>query len=297
MIDPFEAALADLLADRLVGVPIVAAVTRPRDGLSAPPGDACRVSATVVDGATTAELGGDRPERLDRTTERTTLRLAGRIRLDVEIGSAAGPAAAGQRTALWEAADAVLVALADPEVRSGRVWGEAHEQGFAIDRLAFERITEPLPPDPRDHRRLELWCSYEGRFWPVVALAEGGVIEEPIRTRVVVGDLDLPDGLVVTSGGADLIVPVRVDLRATGLAEPRLAARLLGASPPGSLIGDAEGVPAGFVGYLPDADDRFQVRFRPAPAPSAGPATVVLALASADAPTVTVGRLDIEVIS
>lgn len=296
MIDPFEAALADLLADRLATEPTVAAVTRPRDGLGTPPADGCRVTASVVDAVTSEEIGGARPELVEPTRERTTLRLSGHVGIDVEVGQAAGPAATVQRSILWRAADAVLVVLADPEVRSGRVWGDEHDQGFAVDRLACERITSEALPDEPGHRRLAISCAFDGRFWPVVAVAEGGVIEEPIRTRIAVGDPVLPTGLQATSGGADLVVPVRLDLRASGLAEPVLAARLLGSAPPGTLVGDADGVPAGSVGFAADADGVFSIRFRPEPPPARGTATAVLSLAGVDGRPVTVGRLSIDVV-
>ncbi len=295
MIEPFEAALADLLADRVGGDAAVEAVFRPRDGLAPLDDDAARVLVRVADGRVPEEVGVDRLERLDRTRERATLRLAGRVRIDVQIGAGSGPAAQRQREVLWRAADAVLVALNDDDVRSGRVWGDAHEQGFAIDRFRCEEVREALPPALPDHHHLEIGCGYEGRFWPVVAVAEGGVIRAPIRTRIVVGDLESPSGLRVPSGGGELVVGVRVDLRALGLAQPRLLGRLLGAEPPGSLVGEVDDVPEGAVAYSPDPDGVFRVRFQPAAPPAAGLATAVLSLASAEAPTVSVGRLQIEV--
>jgi hypothetical protein len=300
VLDRFEAAAADLLADRIGTDPTVQAVVRPRDELPALVPGRARVTVRVADGTLGDALGQDLDERLGPrgTSLRTTLGLGGRLRVTVEVGAAPAQQASAQRSAVRRAADAVLVALHDPDVRGGRVFGDAHEQGFAIDRLRLVRVEEPpADPDPATaHRRLEIWCEYAGRFWPTEPLAEGGVIEEPARLRMAFLDADLPTGLRARGGGPDLRLPVAIDLRTWGGAPPRLVARLAGAAPPATLVGDAAEVPAGSVGYLPDAAGRYAVVLRPAAVTSAARARVQLALASASRPTVRIGEVAVEVL-
>ena len=126
---------------------------------------------------------------------------------------------------LWQAADAVLVVLHDPEVRDGSVWGADHEQGFAIDGFRLTSVGAPVPDGDGDDDRLDVWCGYSGRFWPVEPVVEGDIIREPIPTRIVVLDASVPTGLSTQSGGSEVAVPVSVDVRALDAA-PRLVARL-----------------------------------------------------------------------
>ena len=299
MIEPFEAALADLLADRIGAVDAVQEVTRWSDGLPSLQPDETLVVVQVLDGELSADLGSDRDEELRRPGGielRTSLRLEGRVRIAVEIGTASNPAdRAAQRSVLMTAVDEVLAALHDDDVRTGAVWGDHPDQGFAIERFRleqFEHATEPA----EDFHRLDVSCRYRGRFWPVVPAIEGDVIEEPIRVRTALLDARLPVGLRARGGGPDVFAPVTLDLRAVGGAEPRLVARLAGAAPPGELVGDDTGVPPASVGYLPDESGRYRVVFRPAPALAASAtARVVLSLSAPDRPTARVGEFEIQV--
>jgi hypothetical protein len=304
MIEPFEAALADLLADRVGPHPAVAVVTRWRDGMADPLGDEARVAVLVHDAQVSDELGGDRDEELRGAGDislRSSLRLAGQARITVEVATTdqAGEQA-GQRSALVAAADAVLVALHDDDVRTGRAWGDDHDQGFAIDRFRLARLGH-LDDPPDQFRRLDIWCGYAGRFWPTEPLVEGDLIAAPIRVRSATLDPVLPMGVRAVGGGADVVAPVVVDLRTLGGADRRLVARLSGAAPPGTLVGDTVGVPEGSVAYSPtDPADpgggRFEVVFRPAAVlAGAAVARVVLSLAGGDHPTVRLGEFEIAV--
>jgi hypothetical protein len=291
MIEPFEAALADLLADRVGPDPAVAVVTRWRDGMADPLGDEARVAILVLDAQVSDELGGDRDEELRGAGDislRSSLRLAGQARITVEVAATDQAAEqVGQRAALVAATDAVLVALHDDGVRTGRAWGDDHDQGFAIDRFRLVRLAH-LDDPPDQFRRLDIWCDYGGRFWPTEPLVEGDLIAEPIRVRSATLDPVLPLGVRAVGGGADV----------------RLVARLSGAAPPGSLVGDTIGVPEGWVAYDPaapaegadEASERFDVVFRPA-AVLAGSAIarVVLSLAGGDHPTARLGEFEIAV--
>lgn len=297
MIEPFEAALADLLADRILTEDAVAAVTRPRDGLGAAPADEARVLVQVIDAALTADVGGDRDERLGSPGDLSTrpaVRAGGEVVISVEVGPATLPTdQQAQRRTVMEAADLVLAALHDPRVRSGTVFGDAHGQGFAIDGFRMRRLEHPGDPDP-GFRRIDVVCEYQGRFWPVEELAAGDVIEAPIRTRLALLDPELPRGLRVTAGDPDLVIPIRLDLRARGGASDQLAARLAGAEPPGQLVG-AEAAP-GWTAMPAAGDGSYPVVYRPPAALAAAAlARVRLALVAADEPTVPVGQFEIEV--
>lgn len=293
MIDPFELALADLLADRAG----VQSVRRAGADAPTPVSGTAHVVVGVVDAIAGDEVGIDRDERVTRTIERRSQRLSGRVRIVLSVEPSGGQSGAERRATLWQAVDAVLVVLHAPDVRDGSAWGADHASGFAIDRFRLLRVGEPAPPESADADRLEVWCEYSGRFWPVDPIVEGDVIVEPIPTRIVVLDADLPVGLTAASGGPELAVPISVDLR-TFDATPRLVARLSGSAPPGELIGDAADVPSGSMGYVPDENGRFTVVFRPAAALTApASARVVLGLASVDRPTVRIGALQIEVLA
>lgn len=297
MIDPFEVAVADLLADRAGAHPAVGSVRRA--GVAGPVATdgTAGVSVGVVDAVAGDEVGVDRDERVSRTIERRSHRLTGRVRIALTVGPAGGPAGDSLRRAnLWQAADMVLVVVHQPDVRDGSVWGADHEQGFAIDRFRLASVGEPTPPDTAGADRLDIWCDYAGRFWPVDPLVEGDIIVEPVPTRLLVHDTELPTGLFARAGGAELAVPLHVDVR-TFDATPRLVARLGGAAPPGELLGDEDGAPPGWFGYPPDEHGTYTILFRPAAAIAApADARVLLGLASADRPTVSIGELQIEVL-
>lgn len=299
MIEPFEAALTDLLADRVGPHPAVAVVTRWRDGMADPLGDEARVAVLVHDAQITDELGGDRDEELRQTGDislRSSLRLAGQARVTVEVAATDDAAEQqGQRAALMAATDAVLVALHDDAVRTGRFWGEDHDQGFAIDRFRLVRLTHGDEP-PDQYRRVDIHYDYRGRFWPTVPVVEGDLIAAPIRVRTVMLDAVLPSGVRAVGGGSDVTAPVVVDLQVLGGADSRLVARLAGAAPPGELVGDTTGAPEGSVAYDDGGTGRFDVVFRPADVvATSAVARVMLSLAGGDHPTVRLGEFEIEV--
>lgn len=322
MIEEFEAALTDMLAQRVGTDPLVQVVVRPRDGLDDLVADRARVSVEVLDGEAEDGVGKDRDERLGPrgTRLRRVLRLRGRVRIAVEVGPASPALAGGQRSVLRRAADAVLVAMLDDDVRSGAVFGAAHEQGFELDALRLRRVSPPtvsagaagaaLAEPGLAYRALDVWCDYSGRFWPTTPVVEGPAIEAPVRVRLVQLD-PLIGGATgggaartavpsVRAGGADLRIPVDLDLHLLGGAPGTVVARVLGATPPATLVGDTggagTGVPVGSVGYPVGADGRLVVVLRPAASvQSVTPARILLTLAGPQRATVRVGEFAVQV--
>jgi hypothetical protein len=222
--------------------------------------------------------------------------LKGEVALDFMI---APPAPAGDplqpRQRLFQVLDQTLLALHQDNVRQGRAFLLTDEDlGFELDGFRLTQVG-PLPDRPDNVRSLRTIYQYAGRFWPVEVPAEGGIIQH-LPTRLVILPVQIPEGLTAQAGGADVTIPLPVDLRAFNGAPVRLVARLRGASPPGTLRGDSADVPAGFVAYAPDDAGVFQVVYRP-------PATlsndtqvrVSLGLAHADRPTVQLGELKLQV--
>jgi hypothetical protein len=301
MIDGFEERLADLIADRLAAVTELQLVTRPRANLPALAADRGRVVAAVLQGAPVADLA-DPPRELFRTgstlATRPLLRLTGTAALAVETQD--GGAGPGARPLLFRLMDQLLLTMADPQVREGAAFVADEDLGFALERfelteVKFEEATEGL-------RRAVARYAYTGRFWPVEpAQAAGAIRALPVRMAVL--PAGLPDQLRVRAGGDPLRIPVVLDLRAlqvgeaAGAADPRLVARLMGASAPGALEGGQAGeAPPGATIYAPDAAGGFTIVYRP-PAAVAGRvrARVGLGLAHGAHPTIAVGVLAIEV--
>ncbi|WP_428264583.1 hypothetical protein [Haliangium sp.] len=302
MLDSFEAKLADLLADRVADVAVIDEVRRPQIGGSQPSATQARVTVEIISTAPVIELGDDKPEVLGQAgafSLRTVMHLTGGVLISLELASTSGTGAATQRDTLLMALDSVLLALHDPEVRNGRAFGDADDQGFALSAFRLEQIAPSrcelaTGEDPERHH---IYCRYgfTGRFWPVETPPAGDVITT-IPTRIALLPAEYPETLRALAGGPDLTVPVRLDLRALNGATPRLFARLMGASPPGQLIGDSIDVPEGSVAYDPDPPGTYAVVYRP-PASLDGVARVRvrLALARAEGPPVTVETLAIEV--
>ena len=298
MIDAFESRLADLLHDRLAPDAPVQIVARPRDGSSALDAKRARVTVRVLDAQPAIEVGDDKLEVLEDEGDfelRTVLRLAGRAAIELEVApaQAAGDQQA-QRGVLIGALDAVLVALHDETTRNGADFATDQDQGFELDSFRLEKV-EFTALDPANFRFVRASYGYSGRFWPVRPGIEGdAIVTTPTRTAIL--PALLPRGLRARAGGADLDVPVLLDLRARAGASPRLTARMLGSGPPGAIVGDTTGLPAGLTACASDDLGRFHVVYRP-PANLAGKATVrvELGLAHSDRPGIKVGEFAIEV--
>jgi hypothetical protein len=262
MIDAFEARLANLIADRLAGTTEIVAVDRMRDGLSQPTATGPRAALAVVSAEPDMELGDDRQERLGgrgARAERPVVRLAGEVVIRLEVREATNP---GQRIALMRGLDRLLLTLQEEDIRTGEAFQTGADLGFALDggfRLA--RVTAPpTGTNLSIHRRFDLFYSYSGRFWPVIAPVAGPRIDT-IPTRVAVLPMALPTGATARAGVAlDLRIPL--DLRATSGAPSTLVGRLQGATPPGSLVGATAGLPPGFV-RLDVTDGAVLLRYQP----------------------------------
>lgn len=268
MLQSFEKRLADLLADALRGAEGVRDVRLARDGNPAAAPSAASVTVRLMDAAPTPEVGDDRPEVLGskpRFSLRPVLHLSGEVRVELEIGPATSAVDRGaQRERLLGALDQVILALHPEKVRTGEEFATGEDQGFELDGFRFHRIASP-DGARTDHRRLQAYYRYSGRFWPVGPPVEGPAILE-LPTRVAFLPVFLPDRLSATAGGPDLRVPIRMDLRAFGGAARRLAGRLAGETPPGSLVGDAADLPAGMIGWPVDLDGTATLLYRPPPA-------------------------------
>lgn len=265
MIDAFEARAADLLADRLSGAPGVQGVMRAGGGLPAPSGTAAQIRLWVGAARPSLEVGDDRAQvrrGAGGYELRPVLRLAGELLIELEIGKQGGgsPGASVQRQTLMGALDRLLVVLNDGKVRDGTAFATGADQGFELDGFRLERV-EPVPDAPGDFRRIRTVYAYAGRFWPVQPAVAGKAIEQ-LPTRMIVLPAERPEVLAAVAGGPDLQVSIAIDLRVRDGAVARVVARLLGASPPGALIGETAGLPPGSVGYLP-VDGRFQIVYRP----------------------------------
>lgn len=299
MIDSFEQRLADLLADRVADAAEIQQVGRRRDGSA--PAAAGRVLCTVE--VTTAqparEMGDDRREVRRGPNGfglRPVLRLSGDAIVALEAAGGVAPNdQPGQRPALLRAVDQVLLALHDEDVRGGGAFATDEDQGFELDAFRFEGTGENADSAPLPFTRFELRYTYGGRFWPVQPDVPGDAILTP-ATRMAILPLDLPEPLTVHAGAADLAISIGASLGVAGGAEARVVARLRGATPPGQLVGDPTGVPAGAVGYVGDADGRYRIVYRP-PATLGAPVTVrvALSLANRERPTVALGELRLRV--
>ncbi len=301
MIDAFESRLADLLADATSGAAAVAGVSRLRDGLTDAPAGKARVTVQLISGAPSTELGDDRLESIDKLSQRPVLRLSGEAEIAVEVATQAAPAdQAGERGVLLRALDAVLLALHDATVRDGTKFATNVDQGFELDGFRLEGL-QPDAQQLTNFRRLTVRYAWSGRFWPATAPIAGPAIAK-VPTRVAVLPLTAPATVEVHAGAAPLSVAMALDLRgwqagAAGAPPPaRAAARLMGASPPGALVGDATGLPAGWIGFAVDAAGNFTLVYQP-PATLAARADVrvEIGLAAPDHETAPLGELRITV--
>ncbi|MBR0674073.1 hypothetical protein [Neoroseomonas soli] len=287
MLDAFEARLADLFADRLVGVPDLLA---PQRGLPAAAPDSGILPVLRVTGVSAAPLLGDDAPQLRRLPGglglRTVLELRGVVAMDLV------PAAAITRDAWLRALDALLVAFQAGDVRSGAAFADGSDQGFALRGFRFSDAAQQEDAPGR----LRATFAFEGDFWPVRPEEEGPAIAA-IPARLVSLPPGVPDDLVARAGGPDLLIPVALDLRALGAGPPRVVARLRGATPPGSLPGDPAGAPPGFTGFPVDAEGIARIVFRP-PATLAAPAHagIQVALAGAGRSTVPLAEIVVRVL-
>jgi hypothetical protein len=306
VLDAFETKLADMLADRLAGDTLIGDVRRPRADSTPPGATAARLTVEVVAAVPTVELGDDRPEVLGQPGAyelRPVLSLSGGVVIALALGTADAAQAGAQRGLLLQALDHVLLALHGPDVRNGNVFGAAPEQGFSLHAFRLERITAvraEVVPGAADESGPHMYCRYAfaGRFWPVEAPVAGDIITDlPMRIALLPAEVPAGDGAArARAGGPDVAIPVRLDVRALGGATRRLIARLMGASPPGQLVGSAVDAPAGSVSYAADPDGAYRVIYRP-PASLDGTARVRirLALARAEGAAIPVETVDVEV--
>jgi hypothetical protein len=306
VLDAFETKLADMLADRLAGDTLIGDVRRPRADSTPPVATAARLTVEVVAAAPTVELGDDRLEVLGQPGAyelRPVLSLTGGVVIALALGSATGAEAETQRGLLLQALDHVLLALHGPDVRNGNAFGAAPEQGFSLHAFRLERITSvrgEVVPGAADESGPHMYCRYAfaGRFWPVEPPVAGDIITDlPVRIALLPAEVAATGGVArARAGGPDVEIPVHLDVRALGGATRRLIARLMGASPPGQLVGSAVDAPAGSVSYAADADGAYRVIYRP-PASLDGTARVRirLALARADGPAIEVETVALEV--
>lgn len=287
MLDAFEARLADLFADRLVGAPDLLAPQRSLP--AAAPGDGILPVLHVTAVAASPLLGDDAPQirRLPGGLGlRTVLELQGVVAMDFV------PAADITRDAWLRALDAVLVAFQASDMRSGAAFADGADQGFALRGFRF-RDAQGREDEPG---RLRANFTFEGDFWPVRPEEEGPAIVT-IPARLVSLPLRLPEGLVARAGGADLVIPLVLDMRSLGAGPSRVVARLRGAAPPGSLVGDAAGAPPGFTGFPVDDEGVAQLVFRPAAVlAAAANATIQVALAGAGRSTVALAEIAVRVL-
>lgn len=276
MLAAFEARLADLLADALPGQAFARGrAVAPQNGIGA--------AVRVLSAAATPRLGDDAAELIRRPPAlalRTSLRLAGEAAIEL---AGAAP--------LLPLADRILVALHAPALRDGAGFETGADQGFALDAFRFAGMGAASDRP----ETLALRYAFEGRFWPVLAEPEGPAIAQ-IPLRLAVLPAGVPQGLRARAGGPDLAVPLGLNLAAAGGAERRIVARLAGASPPGSLVGESANVPQGHVGFAVDADGIARLLYRP-PATLAAPESVAIetALAFPGRPSVALARIHVAV--
>lgn len=287
MLDSFEARLADLFADLLAGVTDLRA---PQRNLPAAAPGTGILPVLRVTAVTASPMIGDDAPQLRRLPGglglRTVLDLRGQVALELL------PAGAVTRDRWLRAMDAVLVAFQGPEIRSGAAFADGTDQGFSLRGFRFREAGEQEGAPGR----LRATFDFEGDFWPVRPEAEGPAITE-IPTRIVSLPLTVPTGLVARAGGPDLVIPIALDLRSLGAGPSRVVARLRGAAPPGTLVGDVVEAPEGFAGFAVDGSGVVRLVFRPA-ATLAAPATAAIQamLAGAGRATVALAELPLRVL-
>ena len=301
MLDPFESRLADILSNGLADSDNV--VVRPRDDIADLLDEAAQRVVIIVRLLTaTADnhLGDDARERLGQRGNyqlRKSLFLAGKVAVDFVVAETPkNEDPRLNRPLLLQVLDRALVVLHEENLRKGSAFQTGDDLGFDLEGF---RLTElgPVPQQPDNIRALRAVYRYAGRFWPVETPAEGDEIQT-LPTRTAVLPIRIPENIKANAGGADVTVPLHVDLRALNGAPARLVARMKGASPPGELIGDTTDVPAGYVAYEPNASNVFELVYRP-PASLSNDTRVriSLGLAHAERRTISLGELTIRVAS
>lgn len=298
MLDAFEARLADLFADLMAAEPGL----RPplRSLPAAPPASLIQPVLRVLSASAAASVGDDARQVRRRAAGiglRAVLPLEGLVAVDLV------PAGDVARPARLAALDVVLAALQSPDWRNGAAFADGSDQGFLLRgfrfaeaTLADEAVVAPALP------MLRATFRYEGEFWPVRPDEDGPAIAS-IPLRLAVLPVNAGEALVARAGGADLAIPVGIDLRAMRLPGPgveagalRVVARLRGAAPPGSLVGDAAALP-GFVSYPVAGDGVARLVFRPPAAVAATAlAGIELALEGAGRPRVALAELAVRVL-
>jgi hypothetical protein len=289
-----------MLADALPANTGVQLVTRPRSDLGAvaPAKDKVVVLVRTVSAAATQRLGDDQRER--RGTKghyqlQTSLHLEGQVAIDCTINADGGNDLELRRPALMQALDRILVALQAENVRTGPAFQTGDDLGFEIVGFRLVRV-EPPAENPGTFAALRAIYAFSGRFWPVEAPLAGRHITTPL-TRLAVLPVVAPERVMAAAGGADVTIPLRIDLRTLGGASAVVATHLEGTSPPGSLVGGTtQGVPDGWRGFTLDDSGVAAIVYRP-PAAVAGIAVVQVAatLCRASEPSVPLAGITIEV--
>jgi hypothetical protein len=299
MLDSFEQRLTDMLADALAGVTDIQVVTRPRGDMATVATDPGKVAIVVraLSAAAEHSMGDDSRERRGRKGQfelQTSLRLSGQVALDLIIGDSAGTGLDARRSTLMHVLDVLLATLHRDTVRNGRDFQTGVDLGFDLDGFRLNRL-EPPTETPASFSTVRVLYDYSGRFWPVEAPLAGDHISA-LPTRIAVLPVQVPERVAALAGGPDVKIPLRIDLRSLNGAQVRLAARLQGASPPGTLIGAATEVPPGWVGYTPDSEGVTTIVYRP-PATVAGPVrvNVATAISQPSRPSLPLAEMVIEV--
>jgi hypothetical protein len=290
MLGAFEAALADLVADTMPALP---APLR-RLPASLPPTGVQPV-VRLLGAESIASLGDDAPQVRRRPDGGLGLRvrLALRGEAAIDLVAAAGLARADH----WAALDTLLAGLQEEGVRSGAVFDDGTDRGFLLRSFRLRRAGPAPGEGVVPPASLQAVFGFEGEFWPVRAEPEGPAIVS-IPARLVVLPVERPEALIARAGGPDLQIPLRLDLRALGGAPAQVVARLRGAAPPGTLVGDpAPGFAAGAVAVTVDEVGTANLAFRPAATLAArGTARIAASLAAAGRPTVALAELAVEVL-
>jgi|GEM_PF-2922182 len=299
MLNSFESRLIDRLADGLVGVEVL--VLRPQEDLSARlTAEAGRVLIVVqiLAAETDARLGDDAQERLGQPgdyQQRPVVYLRGQVAVDLLIARNDEATNDASRTALLQVLDRVLLLLHASELRQGQGFQTGEDLGFALDGFRLEGVSLLPETAAEVFQQIRLSYNYSGRFWPVEAPIAGDLIEQ-LPTRLAIVPVQIPTGLITRAGDSDVEVPILLDLRSWEAAPQQLVARLRGAAPPGSLVGDTRDLPAGYFGYTANLAGDFVVVYRP-PA-SLGSDTQVrieLGLSQPEQPSLALGELIIGV--
>ena len=298
MFDAFEIRLADLLANALVGAANLGPVGR-AGAVAAPSAGEVGLSVRVAEFAPEPHVGDDRRAEIRDATSirlRPTLHVAGRVLVRLTATPPNGPQGIEARARLVTMLDRVLLALHPEAMRSGQGFDTGADQGFELDSFRLQSVG-PLPEAAEDVLQIDLGYGFAGRFWPVVTHPEGDVITT-MPTRIVAMPVRLPERLVAQAGGANLSVPLRLDLSAADGAATAVAARLEGAAPPGALVGDGTPAPAGYTGFAVGADGLSDLVYQP-PANLTGRAEVRVEtrLAHPDRPSIPLTRFTIEVLA